>query len=72
VRREVLAPIAGSVWSHVASVGQHVEVGEVLLIEECMKTEIPVEAPVAGTITWLKACGETIETDDVVATIDVT
>jgi acetyl-CoA carboxylase biotin carboxyl carrier protein len=72
VKREVRAPIAGSVWSHVASVGQRVEAGEVLLIGECMKTEIPVEAPVAGTVTWLKACGETIEADDVVATIDVT
>jgi biotin carboxyl carrier protein len=71
VKREVRAPIAGSIWSHVASVGQRVEVGEVLLIEECMKTEIPVEAPIGGTVTWLKACGETIEADDVVATIDV-
>lgn len=71
MKREVRAPIAGSIWSHVASVGQRVEAGEMVCICECMKTEIPIEAPVGGTVTWLKACGETIEADDVVAMLDV-
>lgn len=70
MRREVRAPIAGSVWAHVASIGQRVAAGEVLCITEVMKTEIPVEAPIAGTVTWLKACGEAIEADDVVAVLD--
>lgn len=71
MRREVLSPIAGSVWAHVASVGQRVEVGAVLLIIEVMKTEFPVEAPASGVVTELKACAETVEADDVVATLDV-
>lgn len=70
MKHEVRAPIAGSIWSHVASVGQRVGAGDVVLLEECMKTEFPVEAPCAGTVTWLKACGETIEADEVVAVID--
>ncbi len=70
-REEVAAPIAGSIWSHVAAVGQRVEVGSVLLVSECMKTEIPVEAPVAGTVTWLRPCGEAVEAGDVVAVLEV-
>lgn len=69
-RVQVKAPIAGSVWSHVAVVGQRVDVGAVLLVSEVMKTEIPVEATAAGTVVWLRPCGETIEADDVVALID--
>lgn len=29
-----------------------------------------VESPVDGIVTWLRPCGDTIEADDVVATID--
>lgn len=67
---EVRTQIAGSVLSHVASVGQHVKAGEVVCTIECMKTEIHVEATVDGTVTWLRPCGETIETDDVLVIID--
>jgi propionyl-CoA carboxylase alpha chain len=72
VRREIRSPIGGSVWSHVASVGQRVEAGALLLILEVMKTEFPVEAPASSTVTWLRPCGETVEADDVVAVVEVT
>jgi acetyl-CoA carboxylase biotin carboxyl carrier protein len=71
VRNEVKSPIAGSVWSHVSSVDQHVEAGSVLLVCECMKTEIPIESPVAGTVAWLRPCGENVEADDVVAVVEI-
>jgi len=71
MRVEVRAPLAGSVWSHVASIGQRVEVGAVLLILEVMKCEVPIESSQEGTLTWIRSCGETIEADDVVAMIDV-
>jgi len=71
VRHEVRSLIAGSVWSHVASVGQHVEAGALLLILECMKTEIAVEAPAGGTVAWLRSCGENVEADDVVAVVEI-
>jgi acetyl-CoA carboxylase biotin carboxyl carrier protein len=70
VRSEVRSPIAGSVWTHVASVGQRVEVGAMLLVLEVMKTEFPIESTVAGVVAWLRPCNETIEADDVVVTID--
>lgn len=71
MRREIRSPIAGSIWSHVASVGQRVESGATLLVVECMKSEFPVDAPEGGTVTWLRPCGETIEQDEVVAALDV-
>lgn len=63
--------MAGSIWSHVASVGQPVDVNAVLLVVECMKTEIPVEAPVAGTVVWLLGCAESVEQGTVVAILEV-
>jgi biotin carboxyl carrier protein len=71
VRREVTAEIAGSVWSHVAAVGQQVKAKAVLLVTECMKTEIPVESPVAGTVVWLLGCAESVELGTVVAILEV-
>jgi acetyl-CoA carboxylase biotin carboxyl carrier protein len=70
MRGEVKAPIAGSVWSHVAAVGQHVDSGTTLLLLEVMKTEIPVESTASGTVTWLRPCGESVEVDDLVATVE--
>lgn len=71
MRREVAAEIAGSVWSHVASVGQVVEAEAVLLVTECMKTEIPIVAPEAGTVAWLLGCAESVERGTVVAILEV-
>jgi urea carboxylase len=71
VRHEVRSPIAGSVWSHVASMGQRVKAGATLIIVECMKTEITIEAPVEGVVAWLKPCGEEIVAKDVVVTLEV-
>ena len=71
MRRDVRSPIAGSVESHAASIGQRVRVGSVLIILECMKCTIPVEAPVDGVITWLKPCAETVEAEDVVVVLEV-
>ncbi len=40
----------GNVWKVEAHPGQQVEEEEVLIILESMKMEIPVTAPVAGTV----------------------
>jgi biotin carboxyl carrier protein len=48
-----------------------VEAGALLLILECMKTEIAVEAPAGGTVAWLRSCGENVEADDVVAVVEI-
>jgi biotin carboxyl carrier protein len=68
---EIKTPVGGSVWTHSVGVGQRVVAGTALLICEVMKTEFPVEAPVDGVVSWLRACGDTVEADDVVATLDV-
>lgn len=69
-KHEVKAPVGGSVWTHSVGVGQRVVAGTVLLICEVMKTEFPVETPIAGVVTWLRPCGDQVEADDVVATLD--
>lgn len=70
-KREIKTPVGGSVWTHSASVGQRVVVGTTILICEVMKMEFPIEVPVEGEVVWLKACGETLEADDVVAVLEV-
>ena len=69
-KHSVKTPVGGSVWTHSAGVGQRVVAGTVLVICEVMKTEFPVEAPVDGVVSWLRPCGDTVEADDVVATLD--
>ena len=47
---EVKAELVGNVWKVEAAPGQQVEVDDTLIILESMKMEIPVLAPVAGTV----------------------
>ena len=49
-RVEVESEITGNVWKVEVGVGTSVAEGEVLIILESMKMEIPVESPVAGTV----------------------
>lgn len=59
--KKVLSEVSGSVWKVEVAVGQVVAAGDTLLIVESMKMEIPVEAPVGGTVTEvLVAEGEAI------------
>jgi urea carboxylase len=59
-----------SVWAHSAGVGQRVFAGNVIIILESMKVEVPIEAPCDGEVTWLAAVGQTLETDDLVAVVN--
>lgn len=47
---KAISEVAGSVWKIVTEVGQKVEAGEILMIIESMKMEIPVMAEEAGVI----------------------
>jgi acetyl-CoA carboxylase biotin carboxyl carrier protein len=51
---DVPAHITGTVWKVEVSVGQHVAEGEVLVILESMKMEMPVEAPEPGTVKEIR------------------
>lgn len=69
-KHPVRSPVGGSVWAHSVGVGQRVVEGATLLIVEVMKTEFPIESPSEGVVTWLAACGEAIEADALVATVE--
>ena len=47
-RTRVESEVTGSVWKVVVEVGEHVSAGDVLIILESMKMEIPLESPVCG------------------------
>ena len=52
---EVPAHITGTVWKIEKKVGDKVVTGDVLIILESMKMEMPVEAPVDGEVKWRSA-----------------
>ena len=47
---KVAAEVAARVWKIEVTVGSEVAEGDVLMILESMKMEIPIEAPRAGTV----------------------
>ena len=51
---DVPAHITGTVWKVEVAVGQKVAAGEVLVILESMKMEMPVEAPEGGTVKEIR------------------
>ncbi len=55
---DVPAHITGTVWKIEKKVGDTVAAGDVLIILESMKMEMPIEAPEAGTVKELR-CKET-------------
>lgn len=70
-KHDVESEVTGNVWKVLKSVGDSVAKGEVIMILESMKMEIPVEAPEAGTLTQvLVEPDEQVEEDQVVAIIE--
>ena len=68
---EVRAEITANVWQVHVEAGQTVAEGDTLAILESMKMEIPVEAPVSGTITEIRVKPEDqVNEGDVIALID--
>ncbi len=68
---EVRAEITANVWQVRVEVGQSVEVGDELVILESMKMEIPVIAPLAGTIASLAVAPDDQVTEgDLIAVIE--
>jgi len=49
----VESEVTGSVWKVVVDIGDAVSAGDVLLILESMKMEIPLESPVTGRVAEL-------------------
>lgn len=57
-RHGVESEVAGSVWKIEVAVGDRVGRGDVLMILESMKMEIPVESPVAGVVEEIRVQAE--------------
>ena len=67
----VVAEMVANVWKVVAAAGDAVEEGDTICILESMKMEIPVEAPVAGTVAEVKVAeGAVVQEGDVIAVIE--
>ena len=68
---EVKAELVGNLWKITTEVGQVVEEDDPIMILESMKMEIPVLAPVAGTIKeFLVQEGDVVQEGQTVAIID--
>ena len=68
---KVNTEVAGTVWKIVAQKGASLATGDVILIMESMKMEIPIEAPRAGRLVEiLVAEGDVLKEDDPVAVIE--
>jgi biotin carboxyl carrier protein len=70
-RKEVRSEVTGKVWQIEVKVGDRVAAEDVLLILESMKMEIPILAPIAGTVAELRVTlEEAVEEGAVVAAIE--
>ncbi|MBI3625769.1 MAG: biotin/lipoyl-binding carrier protein [Candidatus Rokubacteria bacterium] len=71
MREEVKAQITGVVFQVVAKPGDRVGAGDLIIVLESMKMEIPVEAPRAGTVTEVRAKeGDTVQEGETVALLE--
>lgn len=69
--RAVVAETAGVVREILVAVGDGVAIGQELALIEVMKMRIPVEAPVAGTVSAIAArAGETVAKGAVLLTLE--
>ncbi len=68
---EIRSEMVANVWKVVAKEGDAVSAGDPLVILESMKMEIPVEAPVDGTVRQVAVQeGGVVQEGDVIAVID--
>jgi acetyl-CoA carboxylase biotin carboxyl carrier protein len=68
---DVAAHITGTVWKVEVLVGQSVAAGEVLVILESMKMEMPIEAPEAGTVKEIRCQpAQAVNEGDVLVVLD--
>ena len=68
---DVVAEMVANVWKVVVQQGDTVGEGDPLVILESMKMEIPVESPVAGTVTDVRVQeGGVVQEGDVIAVVE--
>ncbi|HYO39229.1 MAG TPA: biotin carboxylase N-terminal domain-containing protein [Nocardioidaceae bacterium] len=62
----VTAPMPGTLLSVAVGTGQAVQAGDVLGVLEAMKMELSLTAPMAGTVSQVRAAGDRVALDDTV------
>lgn len=68
---DIKAHITGTIWKIKVAAGEKVEEGDVLVIIESMKMEMPIEAEDPGTVRELRAKeGQPVNEGDVLLVID--
>ena len=67
----VEAPMVGKILKIEKNPGDHVDEDDVIIVMEAMKMEIPIVAPVAGTLKELKiTAGQAVEAEQVLDVIE--
>ncbi len=67
----VEAHITGTVFSIEIEVGAEISAGDVLVVIESMKMELPVEAPSGGKVAEIRVEeGQSVEEGEVLVTLD--
>lgn len=68
---EVPAHITGTVWKIEKQVGESVASGDILVILESMKMEMPVEATEDGTVKEIRCAeGQAVDEGDVLVVLE--
>ena len=68
---EVEAEMVANVWKVLVQPGAAVAEGDTLVILESMKMEIPVVAPLAGTVTAVNVVeGGVVQEGDIIAVVE--
>jgi acetyl-CoA carboxylase biotin carboxyl carrier protein len=68
---DVVAEMVANVWKVVVAEGDAVSEGDPIVILESMKMEIPVEAPVGGTVKEIRVQeGGVVQEGDVIAVVE--
>lgn len=68
----IKADVTGKVWKLEAAAGARLGAGDVVMILESMKMEIPVEAPRAGRLASLTVAeGDSVKEGQVLAMLEV-
>lgn len=68
---QVTAEIGGNVWKVLVTPGQKITEGDTLVVLECMKMEVPVMAPVSGTVVEVNVSeGGSVEEGGAIGTIN--
>jgi acetyl-CoA carboxylase biotin carboxyl carrier protein len=71
VPTNITAHITGTVWKIEKQAGQSIDSGDVVLILESMKMEMPVESPVAGRIVEVRCAeGQSVDEGAVLAIVE--